>query len=292
MNALILGGTGWIGSYIVKQRPNWNWHVIGSKQVDLMDHNQIHKITGDYDVIVNCAGFYGGLVFNQKYQQQILYTNLVITANIWSLVQKLQPKKFINIGSACIYPSHAKNSIVESQIDPRCFHPSVEYSARAKHIQLEMMPMLEVPWEYLILSNVYGPGEHTSLEKSHFVGSLIKKLKQNKDCVKMLGTGSDIRDFMFINDAVEAVCQFIELDRATCDVYNISSGLGTTIKHTTEQLVDIVNPAAEIIWGDIKDNGTPFKILDNTKMKSVIGYQPQTSMKQGLEKTWEWFKNE
>lgn len=292
MNALVLGGTGWIGSHIVKQRPNWNWHVLGSKHVDLMDRNQLDKITGTYDVIVNCAGFHGGLVFNQKYKQQILYTNLVMTANVWSLVQKLQPKKFINIGSACVYPGHAKNSIVESQIDPQSFHPSVQYSAKAKHIQLEMMPMLDMPWEYLILSNLYGPGEHTSLEKSHFVGSLINKLKHNKECVKMLGTGSDIRDFMFVTDAAEAVCRFAELDQATCSVSNISSGQGTTIKHMTEQLVNIVNPDAEIIWGNVKDNGTPFKILDNTKMQSVIGYQPQTSIQEGLEKTWEWFKNE
>lgn len=289
MKILLLGGTGWIGSNIAQQRPSWSWTALGSHQINLLDLNSIDKINDRYDVVINSAGFFGGLVFNQQHKQNILYTNLQITANVWRLVQKLQPKKFINIGSACIYPKHVENTVSECDIDSSNFHPSIEYSARVKHIQLQLMPVLQVPWEYLILSNVYGPGEHVSYEKSHFVGSLINKLKQDKNYVTMLGTGTAVRDFIYIKDAAEAVCRYIEKSEATCQPTNISSGHGITIKQMTEKLVSVARGDSNIQWGNPCDNGVAYKVLDNKKMTKDLDFQPETDINIGLTKTWEWF---
>jgi nucleoside-diphosphate-sugar epimerase len=292
MKVLLLGGTGYIGSNLVNQRPNWTWTTVGSRQCNLLDKNSIINIQNKYDVVINVAGFYGGIVFNQRYQKEILYKNLEMTSNVWRLLNQLNPKKFINIGSACLYPRTAINQISESQISDRNYHPSIKYSAMAKHLQLDLLKNYELDWEYLILSNVYGPGEHLSFEKSHFVGSLTKKLQDNKNSVIMLGTGSAIRDFIYISDVAEAICRYAELPKSTCSATNISTGNGTSIFEMTETLTNIVNPNVKITWGDEKDNGVAYKVLNNDKMIKDIDYRPNTSINEGLIKTWEFFKNE
>ena len=292
MNILILGGTGYIGSNLVAQRPNWKWTALDSTQCNLLDKNNVENICGNYDVVINAAGFYGGIVFNQQHQKEILYKNLEMTTNIWRLVHRLAPKKFINIGSACLYPKTATHQIFETQIGDRDYHPSIKYSATVKHLQLDLLKNYELEWEYLILSNVYGPGEHLSFEKSHFVGSLIKKLQDNKESVIMLGTGSAIRDFIYINDVAEAICRYVELPKSTCSATNISTGNGTSIFEMTQTLTNIVNPNIKINWGDKKDNGVAYKVLNNNKMLKDIRFQPTTSIKQGLTQTWNFFKND
>lgn len=289
MKILLLGGTGFIGSSIISQRPDWSWTVHGSHMADLRDRNSLDKLYGDYDVIINAAGFYGGLVFNQKYQSQILQVNLEMTANIWKLVERLKPKKFINIGSACIYPSTATDRIYESQIGDRNYHPSVKYSATAKHIQLDLLKSSDLQWEYLILSNVYGPKEHLSFEKSHFVGSLIQKLQKNKTSVTMLGTGVAVRDFIYVEDTAEIICKYAELAQATCSPTNVGTGTGTSIYTMTEKLVQIVNPDIDINWGNPNDDGVKSKVLNNDKMIKDINYHPATSLEHGLETTWRYF---
>jgi GDP-L-fucose synthase len=292
MKILVLGGTGYIGSNLSTQRPEWNWTLVGTKQCDLLDKNSIRNIHGDYDVVINAAGFYGGIVFNQQHQKEILYKNLEMTSNIWRLLDHLNPKKFINVGSACLYSKKSTNQIFENQIGDRDYHPSIKYSAAVKHLQLDLLKTYEKDWEYLILSNVYGPGEHLSFDKSHFVGSLVKKLQDNKESVTMLGTGSAIRDFIYITDATEAICRYAELSKSTCSATNISTGCATSIFEMTKTLTNIVNPDIKIIWGDKKDDGAAYKVLNNDKMLQDIGFHPMTSIEQGLTQTWNFFKNE
>jgi GDP-L-fucose synthase len=291
MKILILGGTGFIGSKIVARRPTWQWTIHGREAGDLLNQNSLSNINDYYDVVINAAGFYGGIVFNQIYQQKILQTNLEMTANIWQLLNRLQPKKFINIGSACIYPKTVTDQIFETQIGDRNYHPSIKFSAVAKHIQLDLLQHSNLNWEYLILSNVYGPGEHLNFEKSHFVGSIIKKLKDNENYVKMLGTGVAVRDFIYIDDVTEAVCRYAELPQATCAPTNIGTGVGTSIASITQQLTQIVNSKIEIDWGSAHDDGVRYKVLNNAKMVRDINYQPMVQLKEGLKQTWEYFKN-
>jgi len=291
MNVLLLGGTGFIGSVIQQQRPDWNWTVIGSDQCDLTDAVSVSKIIGNYDVVINAAGFYGGLIFNKQHQHQILYTNTIMSMNICQLVQRLNPVKFINIGSACIYPKTAIGKMSENLIGTGPYHPSVQYSAMSKAWMLETMYTLNVPWEYLILSNVYGPGEHTDFERSHFVGSMLNKINNAGNELQMFGTGAGVRDFIYTEDAVEAICCYAELIDATNSPTNIGTGQGTSIADMTKHLIDISGKEIKINWGDPSDDGVLHKVLDNSKMLKDIWFEPKTLIKDGLTKTWKWFKN-
>jgi nucleoside-diphosphate-sugar epimerase len=289
MNCLLLGGTGFIGKHIQQSRLNWNWTVINRSVCDLSDDSCVDVIDGNYDVIINSSGWYGGIVFNQIHQKEILYYNTKIHMNVCKIAFRLKPKKLINIGSACVYPN--KEIIHENDLKKDFYHSSVLYSALSKIWMLDMMQTLDIPWEYLILGNVYGPGEHTSHEQGHFVGSVINKIKNAKDELNMFGTGSGIRDFLYINDAAESIARYAELENATNSHTNISSGKGYKISDITEKLVRISNKDLDIKWGNPADNGVDKKILDNSKMMSDIGNTVNTDIDTGLNKTWNWFKN-
>lgn len=293
MNILILGGTGFIGSHVRQQRPDWHWTIVNQKTHDLTDRKQVDLINGSYDVILDCAGFFGGIVFNQRNPREILYRNQLINMNVCALVDRLQPKKFIAIGSACLYPGSDGTNLTESMLDQTCiYHPSVLYSAMAKSWLLQTMKTMTVPWEYLILSNVYGPGEPLDFDRSHFVGSLINKIRQANGTVELLGTGVSVRDFLYVRDAAEAICRYCELDQATQQPTNISTGLGTSVIDMANLLVKQVNPDLAISWGgNVKDNGVLHKVLDNSKMKHCIDYTPMVSVEEGLRLTWDWIKN-
>jgi nucleoside-diphosphate-sugar epimerase len=211
--------------------------------------------------------------------------------NIARLVNDIKPKKFVNVGSGCIYPRTTTNQITENEIGDTNFHPSIQYSAMTKNWLLQVTEKLDIPWEYLILSNVYGPGEHLTFERSHFIGSLVNKIKNSTDSFNMLGDGSSVRDFIYITDTAEAICRYCELETATNSVSNISTGHGSKINEIVTQLVEISQRNLKVNWGDPQDNGVLYKVLDNRKMQQDIGYQPKITLEQGLINTWTWIQN-
>lgn len=291
MRILLLGGTGFIGTAIQRQRPDWIWTSLGSQDLDLTK-NQSHLILDrGFDVVINAAGFYGGMLFNRQYQQEILFRNTEISVNVCRLIQRLRPSKFINIGSACIYPQHCDDLISEHQIGTGNYHNSVIYSALSKKILLDMIPALQLGWEYLIISNVYGPGEHLDPEKSHVVGGLITKIRNATSHLEMIGTGAAVRDFIYVDDMAEAVCLYAERSESSCRPTNISAGFGTSIRDLTEVLVDVSQKSLTLCWGRTEDDGAPYKVLDNTKMVADVKFQPKTLLRDGLEHTWVWANN-
>jgi len=281
MKVLLLGATGFIGSAIPLQRPNWNWTLCNSATFDLTNFSG----TLDYhDVIINCAGFYGGLPFNQMHGSEIVAENAKMFATIDRLVREIKPRKTIGIGTGCMYPGNSKDIMSESLVDTGPYHNSVFYSGIAKRLSLDYLRQLpsDLGWEFLIMSNVYGPGEPTDPKKSHVVGSLISKFL--KGDTHLMGTGKGIRDFFYITDAAEAICRYAECP-ATNSHTNISSGKGTVIQELADAIANATG-VDNITWSNNPDqDGVPVKILDNSKMQKDIGIWDYIPIKQGIEKT-------
>lgn len=292
---LVLGGTGFIGQAIQAARPLWHWTSVGSQHLDLTDTaavNQAIRSWPRYDVVINAAGFYGGLPFNQRHGADILYQNSIINANVCRLVRAMKPDKFVNIGSACVYPRDSQQMLDETQIGCGTPHDSVIYSAKSKMHMLDLIKASDVPWEFLIVGNVYGPGEHLDTEKSHVVGGLISKIKQSEQTLQVMGTGSAVRDFIYVNDMAETVCRYADRTEATNSISNVSNGQGTAIRDVVETLVEVSGKQLAVSWGLPNQDGIPFKVLDNTKMKFDTGYQPKTTLAQGLQATWQWAQHQ
>jgi len=291
MNILLLGATGFIGQSVAAQRPNWNWTLCSSDTFDLTDSNSVDSVNGDFDAIINCAGFFGGLPFNTRYQQDILIRNTLMLSTVDRLVRKLRPRKVITIGTGCVYPGTIQGKIDESMLDQGPYHPSVMYSGLVKRLQLDILKNLpaEIDWEYLVMSNIYGPNEHLDYEHGHVIGSLLTKFIQATQDINMVGTGSGVRDFFYVSDAAEAVCRFTELSAATKSITNISSGTGISIKELTNSIVATTQFQHNVVWGtDTTQDGVPVKVLDNTKMQHTIGAWDYVTLNQGLEKTYQY----
>lgn len=286
MKVLLLGATGYIGGSLPSRRPDWDWTLCSTRDFDLTNFD------GDleyHDVVINCAGFYGGLPFNLNHAQDILVQNARIFATVDRLIRKMKPQKTISIGSGCVYPGNVTDSISESDLDTGPYHNSVKYSGLAKRLELDLLRQLpeNIGWEFLILCNVYGPGEHTDPDKSHVVGGLIKKFLSGNN--SLMGTGSAVRDFFYIEDAAEAICRFAEIP-ATNSHTNISSGTGTSIKQLSTYISKYTN-TKELNWSmNPKEDGVPVKILDNTKMKKDIGEWQYKNIDNGIKDTVDYIK--
>jgi len=291
MNILLLGGTGFIGGHLQKQRPDWTWHTPTRQDLDLITDNVADKVNDHYDIVINAAGYYGGLPFNQMHGDKIMLTNTKIFHNVIDIVRKTKPRKFIQIGSACLYPRDLTGTINEELIGQGPMHPSVVTSGLAKYYQLCYLQNTDIPWEYLILTNVYGPGEPLDYAHSHFVGSLINRLVTNENPFKMIGTGAGVRDFLYVKDAVEAVCRIAELGNACKQPLNVSTGQGMSIRDITEKLISLTQRDVTVQWGDSKDDGILHKVLDNSKLKQILNFSPSTTLEQGLSETWNYYKN-
>lgn len=273
----------------MSKRPDWQWTCVNSKICDLEQADEVDNIVGDFDVVIHTAGFFGGLPFNETHKEKILFKNMRMNTNICSLVKRCKPKKFIIVGSACVYPPQGNNLLTENMIGTTDFHPSVKHSALAKLSLLQMAKNLNFDFEYLIVSNAYGPAEHTSAEKSHIIGSLIKKIIHSDSSLEMMGTGSGVRDYIFIDDVAEAVCRYCELEKSTNSCTNISNSHAITVKEIVQKLLDCSNKNLKLVWGDPKDDGVEYKILDNSKMRNDIGFSPTVGIDDGLKQTWNYF---
>jgi len=294
MKILLLGASSFIGKDLNLKRPHWNWDLYDSKVCDITDTSAIKKITGNYDAIINCAGWYGGLVFNQNNGHDILVKNTMILAGVDRLIRQLQPRCTIAISSGCVYPGFITNRITEREIGSGPYHPSVAFSGMTKLMQLDMMKNLpdHINWHYLVLSNVYGPGEHLDFIKGHAIGSLIKKLVNATGTVEMIGTGNAVRDFFYIEDVHEAICRYVECSIETKSATNISSGNGYTIKTVVDHIANALDFTFDISWnGNTDQDGVIHKILDNSKMIKEIGDWPFVSIDTGLANTVQYVKN-
>jgi nucleoside-diphosphate-sugar epimerase len=145
---------------------------------------------------------------------------------------------------------------------------------------------------HLIPSNLYGPHDCFDEYRSHVVGALIRKFieaQRNGDNVVVWGTGKAIREFLYVEDCADGILLATEKVNETLPV-NIGTGVGTSIKELVETIVKSLSFKGKVIWDSNKPDGQAVKILDTTRMKSVLNWQPGTDLKTGVAKTLDWYQ--
>jgi GDP-L-fucose synthase len=139
-------------------------------------------------------------------------------------------------------------------------------------------------------TNLYGPNDNFDLESSHVLPAMIRRFYEEKNKVTLWGDGSARREFLHADDLAEA-CFVCMRDYDSSDIINVGTGTDVTIKELAETVADVVGFAGEIEWDTSKPNGTPRKLLNVDKIKS-LGWEPKTGLKEGIERTYRWYKNE
>ncbi len=250
------------------------------------------------EYVVLAAAKVGGIMANVESPAEFLYDNLAIQNNIIECSRIYGVKKLLFLASSCIYPRLAPQPMKEEYLMDGKLEPTNEGYAIAKIAGLKMCQYYNTQYgtDYISVMpcNIYGYGDNFDPAKSHVVAALIRKVynaKVNRDrIIPMWGTGKARRELMFVDDLADA-CFFIFNYYSGNEFFNVGTGTDISIKELVELIMDIEDYHAELKFDTLKPDGMPQKLMDVSRL-SEAGWTAKTSLREGLEKTYEHFLNE
>jgi GDP-L-fucose synthase len=222
----------------------------------------------------------------------------MIQTNVISSAAKYGVKKLLFLGSSCIYPKFANQPITEDQLLGGHLESSNSSYAVAKIAGINMCQSYRKQHGFNAISvmptNLYGPNDNFDHNTSHVLPALISKFhgsleKSKAWVVKLWGDGTARREFLHVDDLAEAL--YICMEKYDDEeIINIGTGEDVTIKELAETIVDVTGYENDYEWDTSKPNGTPRKVLNVDKMKA-LGWEPKIGLREGIESTYEWYKN-
>ena len=298
----VAGHKGLVGSAIVrnlKEKGFTNILTVDRNQVDLTDLTAVKMffLLEQPEYVFMAAAKVGGILANRDYPADFIYENLTIQSNIISCAAEAEVKKLLFLGSSCIYPKFAEQPITEDQLLSGHLESSNEAYAIAKIAGIKMCQAYRIQHGLnaisLMPTNLYGPNDNFDHNSSHVLPAMISKfhgsLEKSKHwVVKLWGDGSPKREFLHVDDLAEACYTCMEKYEGEEHI-NVGTGEDVTIKELAETIVDVVGYKNEYEWDTSKPNGTPRKVLNVDKIKA-LGWEPKISLREGIETTYEWFK--
>ncbi|WP_269468193.1 MULTISPECIES: GDP-L-fucose synthase family protein [Flavobacterium] len=296
----IAGHNGMVGSAIWKTLTAKGYtNLIGasSKELDLRKQKAVRDFIRKTkpDVIIDAAAKVGGIQANNDFPYDFLMENMLIQNNLINEAHRLAVDKFIFLGSSCIYPKFAPQPLKEEYLLTAPLEPTNEWYALAKISGVKLCEAIRRQYQKDFVSmmptNLYGTHDNFDLNSSHVLPAMIRKFheaKENNNAVVILwGTGTPMREFLFVDDMAEAVVFALENELPE-HLYNIGTGKDLTIKELASLVQKIVGHTGEILWDDTKPDGTPRKLMDVSKMHSM-GWKHQIELEEGIKKTYTWF---
>ena len=294
----VAGNTGLVGSAIVRML-HWKGYTnifsSPSKSWDLRNQMDVERFfrVNEPEYVYLAAAKVGGIGANAYYPGHFIYDNLMIQTNVIHAARKFGVKKLLFLGSSCIYPKFAEQPITEDQLLGGYLEPSNDAYAIAKIAGIKMCQAYRKQYGFnaisLMPTNLYGPNDNYDLDSSHVLPAMIRKFHEAKDKVTLWGDGSAMREFLYVDDLAEAAFKCM-LRYDSENIINVGTGKDITIKDLAETIADVVGFKGEIVWDTSKPNGTPRKVLNVDKIKS-LGWEPKVSLREGIKKTYELYKD-
>lgn len=296
----IAGHRGMVGSAICRKLEKEGYtNLIGktSSELDLRNQHAVKDFfeTEKPEVVIDAAARVGGILANNDYPYQFLMENMQIQNNLIDFSHKTDVKKFIFLGSSCIYPKHAPQPLKEEYLLTDSLEPTNEWYAIAKIAGVKACEAIRNQFgkDYVSLmpTNLYGTHDNFDLNTSHVLPAMIRKFheaKENNNAnVELWGSGSPMREFLFVDDLADAVCFALE-NKLPENLYNIGTGKDLTIKELAELIQKTVGHTGEIVWDSSKPDGTPRKLMSVDMMKKA-GWSATTDLEEGIKNTYSWF---
>ena len=308
----IAGHRGMVGSAIWRALEEKGYtHLIGrtSSELDLRDQQAVQDFFSEEkpEVVIDAAARVGGIMANNTYPYQFLMENMQIQNNLIDTAFHAGVNKFIFLGSSCIYPKMAPQPLKEDYLLTGPLEPTNEWYAVAKITGVKACEAIRRQFgrDYISLmpTNLYGPYDNFDLKTSHVLPAMIRKFHDAKHSdlsmlsgveagsknspVELWGSGSPMREFLYVEDLAEAVVFALE-NEFQDNLYNVGTGEDLTIRELAELIQKIVGHRGEIIWDSTKPDGTPRKLMDVSKMTQA-GWKAKTSLEEGIHKTYQWF---
>jgi GDP-L-fucose synthase len=298
-NIFIAGHKGLVGSALVrnlKAKGYTNLLLRDREEIDLLDQSAVQKFFSQHEVdyCIIAAAKVGGILFNQKFQADFLYENLMIAANTIHAAAQAGVRKLLFLGSSCIYPKLSPQPIQESSLLSGALEPTNEGYALAKIAGLKLCEKYMEQYGKCFISamptNLYGPGDNFHPEHSHVIPGMMRRFHEakelRKDEVIIWGTGSPKREFLYVDDLAEALCVVMERYEEA-ETINIGTGEDCSILELAHVMKRVVGFEGKIRCDTSKPDGTPRKVLDVSKVKA-LGWQPAHTLEEGLHKAYAW----
>ena len=296
----IAGHTGMVGSAVWRILESKGYsNLVGKTSAELDLRNQ-QAVLDFYnhekpEVVIDAAAKVGGILANNDFPYQFLMENMQIQNNLIDSAHKTGINKFIFLGSSCIYPKFAPQPLKEEYLLTDSLEPTNQWYAIAKITGVKACQALRKQFgkDYVSLmpTNLYGSFDNFDLQSSHVLPAMIRKFHEakinNNAPVTLWGSGTPMREFLFVDDMAEAVVFALENDLPEY-LYNIGTGKDITIKELAETIQNVTGHQGDILWDSSKPNGTPRKLMDVSKMKEV-GWQYATELEGGIKKTYQWY---
>ena len=298
----VAGHKGLVGSAIVRYlESNGHTNIItkSREELDLTDTIAVKEffMKEKPEYVFLAAAKVGGIGGNSDYPADFIYQNLMIQSNVIHSAYISGVQKLLFLGSSCIYPKFAEIPITEDQLLSGYLEPSNDSYAIAKIAGIKMCQAYRKQFGFnavaVMPTNLYGPNDNFDHNYGHVLPSLIAKFHGSKEksehwVVKLWGDGSPKREFLHVDDLAEAL--YIIMERYDDEeIINVGTGEDITIKELSEMIVEVTGYENEYEWDTTKPNGTLRKVLNVDKVKS-LGWKPKIELKEGLESTYEWYK--
>lgn len=307
----VAGHNGMVGSAIVRQlkeRDDVKLITRSRSQLDLTSQAAVQSFFAEnaIDQVYLAAAKVGGIHANNTFPADFIYENLMIEANIIHAAHLTNVQQLLFLGSSCIYPKLADQPMAENALLTGTLEPTNEPYAIAKIAGIKLCESYSRQYarDYrsVMPTNLYGPNDNFHPDNSHVIPALLRRFHEaklaNAPTVTAWGTGSQMREFLHVDDMAAASVFVMELNEATyksntqpmLSHINVGTGIDCTIRELTETVAKVVGYQGKIIWDTTKPDGAPRKLMDVSRLER-LGWIAKIQLEEGLIDAYKWFLN-
>jgi GDP-L-fucose synthase len=299
---VVTGGNGFLGSFVVEKIRSagcTNIVIPRSREYDLREKSEALRLYEDArpDILIHLAAVVGGIGANRQNPGRFFYDNAVMGLNVIEAARIAGIEKFVCAGTICSYPKFTPVPFREENFwDGYPEETNAPYGLAKKMLLVQLQAYREqygLRGIYLTPVNLYGPRDNFDLESSHVIPALIRKCWEAKQAgsseITAWGTGNATREFLYVEDAAEAIVLASE-KCSDPDLVNLGSGKEITIRDLLEKIHLLMNYRGTVLWDATKPDGQPRRCLDTSRSFACFGWQAKTTLQAGLQKTINWFE--
>jgi len=299
MKALVTGGGGFLGSFLVERLRARGDEVIVPRRAnfDLTVWDDAERLFEESrpDIVFHLAAEVGGIGANRANPGRYWFANLIMGAHILELSRRHDVSKVVVAGTVCAYPKFTPTPFREDDLwNGYPEETNAPYGVAKKSILVGAQAYREqygLDTVFLLPANLYGPRDNFDLETSHVVPALIRKMSSDADQIVLWGDGSPTREFLYVEDAADAFV--LAADRYSgSEPVNIGTGVEISIRELAEAIGELTGFTGEIVWNDSMPNGQPRRRLDTSRAGELFGFGARTELRDGLARTIEWYRVE
>jgi GDP-L-fucose synthase len=298
---LVTGGTGFLGKHVLRQLEQKKPAAIsapGSAEYNLVEEADVVRLYDHArpDIVIHMAARVGGIGANRANPGKFFYDNIIMGVQFMEFARRYGVEKFVALGTICAYPKFTPIPFKEEDLWNGYPEETNAPYGLAKKMLLVQADAYRRQYGfnaiYLLPVNLYGPGDNFDLNTSHVIPAMIRKcvtaVRNNDREIVLWGSGKPTREFLYVEDASEAIMLATELYDSS-DPVNIGSGIEMSIRDLATLIARMCGFKGEIVWDSTKPDGQPRRALDVTKAERFFGFRARTSFEEGLRQTIDWY---